>query len=513
MKLKSTVMLIVLLACLSILTANINNKPKELNEISVNSILPLQPHIFVDIDVPWLYKPENCVIHFCRDYYIVNKSDDKCYILNLSGEIINEFQFKTAYFPNPTEAWNYAVVTANSLYGVINRNLEIVIPIEYDYVSDIVDDMVFASNKAFNGYINLRNIKMIPINNSYSNTVNKFSEGVAFIYISGKPSYVINTQGDIIYEVPDGVEECTEFSQGIAAYRFKNDLMTVFINTKGEELFRMTIIPPFAGNGCNGGIYPDKSLPVFEERGIARVNSEESQYNIYIDRNGNRVNEVDYPIIHKYKNDLNPKLNPSIGVSKYGFVNRTGELIIPYQFYFALDYIEGKAFVNKYVNIFENAWAIIDEKGCFVIPFQKGGEARYYHSVIEEQNGSQSLYGIVDVKKLNPAVIINGTPIEFDNYPQLINSKVLIPASGIEDNFYCEVTTDNDNIIIKHQNQVITAKAGSTSYYFNGNQMDFPVAPFFLNGEALIPIDYLKHLMQFSSKWYESERKLEITMK
>jgi hypothetical protein len=93
----------------------------------------------------------------------------------------------------------------HNYFGAVNREGEIIIPLEYDNLIDFKElnsELILAKKKELWGYINWSNDVVIPFQYSYGSV---FQDGEAKVCKEGK-YYIINQQNQIIEEI-DGLEK------------------------------------------------------------------------------------------------------------------------------------------------------------------------------------------------------------------------------------------------------------------------------------------------------------------
>ncbi len=99
----------------------------------------------------------------------------------------------------------YGIISVDGYFGAINRNGEIVIPLEYDNLIDFAElesNIILANKGELWGYINWRNEVIIPFQYSYASV---FQNGEAKVCKDGN-YYIINEQNLIIKEI-DGLDK------------------------------------------------------------------------------------------------------------------------------------------------------------------------------------------------------------------------------------------------------------------------------------------------------------------
>lgn len=99
----------------------------------------------------------------------------------------------------------FGIISVNGYFGAINRNGDIIIPLEYDNLIDFAElesKLILANKDEFWGYINWNNEEIISFQYSYGSV---FQDGEAKVCKDGK-YYIINQQNQIIKEI-DGLEK------------------------------------------------------------------------------------------------------------------------------------------------------------------------------------------------------------------------------------------------------------------------------------------------------------------
>jgi len=216
-------------------------------------------------------------------------------------------------------------------------------------------------------------------------SVQPFSEGLAAVERNGKFGF-INTSGDVI--IPFEFSIVSSFAEGLC-YVVK-DGIDGFIDKTGEMV--ITDCSVYSGLVSFG----DLPMPRFSE-GLASVKSEQDDTWGFIDKTGNMVmtfNNYEYDYVGNFSEGLAIAwLN-----QKMGFIDKTGELIIPMEYNKTNDFSEGLAHVSKTVD-HSSKYGYIDKKGEVIIPF------KYTHAlpfsgglaiVHEEFNNRTSENGFID---------------------------------------------------------------------------------------------------------------------
>lgn len=162
-----------------------------------------------------------------------------------------------------------------------------------------------------------------------------FSEGYGLVTIKKpeKKIHLIDAKGEIVFEIPDNISRMKPFSHGLAAVKDKESRLFGYMDTKG------TIVIPFQYD-----IAKDFS------EGLAKVEYKDDQGNRmvgYIDTEGKQV----------FKDDKWLKGNFSDGLAHirtikndkffYGFIDKSGKVVIEPRFKKISPFSEGLAFVEE----------------------------------------------------------------------------------------------------------------------------------------------------------------------
>ena len=173
----------------------------------------------------------------------------------------------------------------------------------------------------------------------------------------------------------------------------------------------------------------------------------------FVDRNGNLV----IPFVYEKACDFHEGLVAVKKDDKWGFINKNGEIVIPLEYDFVCDFHEGLAMVSK-----NNKWGFINKDGEIVIPLE-------YNFAYEFAEGLAPVkikdkWGFID--KTGKIII----PIEYKNvrnfyqgFSQVIKDDKMyyIDKNNQKLNFKIMINDVNDIFNIPNNSNVIETK---TSY-------------------------------------------------
>ena len=268
---------------------------------------------------------------------------------------------------------NTSFATANST--VYNSVRVLVEPtMEYFIVSGFSEGLARVEKDGKAGFIDRTGALVIPMDFD-ADRGSFFSEGLALVWTGGR--YMDSTQrvmeggkcgfidrtGNIV--IPLEYDDATAFSEGLAAVLKGNE--RYLINQNGEVVVTLDAFYNYRGIGSS---YIGMGIEPFSD-GLAGVMKGDKHG--FIDKTGNEVIPVGKydPAWRPFSEGLTV-VRRSILVdnrptyrSDFGFINTSGELVIPFQFSQAFSFSEGLASVSN-----GNKWGVINTLGEVVIPFE-----------------------------------------------------------------------------------------------------------------------------------------------
>ncbi|WP_308575635.1 WG repeat-containing protein [uncultured Fusobacterium sp.] len=245
-----------------------------------------------------------------------------------------------------------AAVEKAGKWGYIDRTRKEVIPFKYDEANDFSEGLAAIEKNGKYGYIDKTGKVIIPFK---YDRANDFSEGLAAIEKDRKWGY-IDKIGKVI--IPFEYDEANDFSEGLAV--IEKDRKWGYIDKIGKIQFYIDIYDPsynsvgFMGKFNEGLAYLDYDF------GSHRIIS-----NCYINKNGEEVIDLFADNIFPTCSSFNEGLAIVLKHDKWGYIDKTGKIVIPFEYDKANDFSGGLAAVEK-----NGKWGYIDRTGKIVIPFE-----------------------------------------------------------------------------------------------------------------------------------------------
>jgi len=272
-------------------------------------------------------------------------------------------------------------------YGFMTKDGEMVVDCIYDGAYNFSDGFAFVKQNGKWGAIDKQGQRVIPFEYDY---VKGTSEGIASVYkgelnrgvpaISGGKYCFIDKTGAVI---SGDYDDANPFKEGFAVVQTKGKYG--YIDKTGELVISAKY---------------DAAQDFSEGKAFVKYND-----NYYIiNANGNRVAQCkmkaeNIKFIGLFRDGMAYVLNKDY---RYGFINKKGREVIPCQYRFMRDFKDGYAPVENE----EEKWGIIDKKGDIAVPFKydeinRCGDyysVRTYASKNANGIGIGGIYGLIDAK-------------------------------------------------------------------------------------------------------------------
>lgn len=284
-------------------------------------------------------------------------------------------------------------VSTGGRYGFINRNGEVVIPLDFADARPFSENLapvavVDDSGAKKWGYIDTAGKLAIP---AEYDEVWPFSEGLAVVKVANGSSAgygFINASGELV--IPANFAYAASFSDGLALVSVTNadnSRKYGFINTLGEA-----VVPTEYDSAAS-----------FSE-GVATVGKKQNdgvmKYGV-INSSGEIIIHLHYDSINECSNGLILVSQQNInGITQYGYFNSEGRLAIPLHYSFATPFTDGLAKVYKRTTT--DYWTgFIDTTGKCIFKINLNAEAGYFSEGLAwymappEKDGTHK-YGFID---------------------------------------------------------------------------------------------------------------------
>ena len=216
----------------------------------------------------------------------------------------------------------------NELYGVIDKEGNVVVPCEYNRIRDFSEGLaILIDSDDKCGVIDENGNVVVPCKYVY---VGNFSEGLAAVEKNGKWGFIDKNDNEVI---PCKYEDVESFSEGLAPVAIKKinkKLKYGFVNKHGKMLIPCKY--DFVRNFSEG-------LAAVEKNGKWG----------FIDKDGNEVAHCRYKKVENFSEGLAlvKSYKPDTFVNYYGFIDKEGNEVIPCEYDYAESFENGLAFVVK----------------------------------------------------------------------------------------------------------------------------------------------------------------------
>jgi hypothetical protein len=110
-------------------------------------------------------------------------------------------------------------------------------------------------------------------------------------------------------------------------------------------------------------------------------------------------------------------------------------------------------------------------------------------------------------------VYINGSPLQMDVAPIIVNGRVLVPLRAIFEALGATVVWNaNDQSIVATKGSItINLQIGSTTALNNGAQVTLDTAPQIVGGRTLVPARFVSEALGAQVTWDATNQKVNIT--
>ncbi|MCL1858952.1 MAG: WG repeat-containing protein [Oscillospiraceae bacterium] len=290
------------------------------------------------------------IIDFSDGLAIAYK-DGKVGLIEKNGNVVIDFIYNdiSCFYDG------LAKVCIDGKYGYINQNGEIVIPLIYDYVFDFSNGFARFWKDDTHGVIDTAGNIVFPF--EYDSHIEDIGDGFFVKWRDDGKCGLINKSGEIV--LPEEYEMIRRFQEGLAVVQ--KDGKFGYIDMTGD------IIIPIeykSARDFNDGM---AIVELFDGRNITGYSRAWSTW-AYINKSGEIAFTVKYNFFYEFSDDglamvSNYDNSGAYGVyRKYGFIDKSGEIVIPMIYEGATPFEYGLAAVYG-----GNKSGVIDTTGDFVV--------------------------------------------------------------------------------------------------------------------------------------------------
>jgi hypothetical protein len=131
------------------------------------------------------------------------------------------------------------------------------------------------------------------------------------------------------------------------------------------------------------------------------------------------------------------------------------------------------------------------------------------------EGGSQTTTALVTVASASAEsvqVTINGSPLQLDVPPVIINGRVMVPLRAIFEALGATVQWNpaDQSIVATKGNTTIKLQVGSTSALNNGAQVTLDATPQIVDGRTLVPVRFVGEALGAQVTWDAANRRVNI---
>lgn len=263
------------------------------------------------------------------------------------------------------------------VYGVIDKEGNEIVPCSYNFISSYHEGMAQVKKKGKFGFINTKGKEIIPC--MYDET-NLFSEGVAAVKRGNKWGYVDSLGKEVL---PCVYSTAYDFSEGLACV-YKPNGPNGYINKQGKMVLQQT------GGVFSEGLAVKDDTKFIDKTGkiVFKVETEVHQCGEfseglafvqkdwcygYIDKSGHLVIPITYSEAKNFSEGLASVKKGQCGEldiegkGRYGYIDKKGEVVVPFIYKWGSSFNEGVAAVKK-ADSEKSEYIFIDKIGKQIFP-------------------------------------------------------------------------------------------------------------------------------------------------
>jgi len=111
----------------------------------------------------------------------------------------------------------------------------------------------------------------------------------------------------------------------------------------------------------------------------------------------------------------------------------------------------------------------------------------------------------------NVTVVVNGSPVQFDQPPIERSGRVFVPLRGVFERLGASVVYDNGTINATGNGRSVQLHIGSTSAVVDGTTQTLDVAPFLVGARTLVPLRFISQALGASVNYDYNSNTVEIS--
>ncbi len=330
-------------------------------------------------------------------------SDRSCGYIDKTGKIV--IPLNPEYDGVAGFSDGLAKVAKDGKYGFIDKTGKVVVPLEYDDAEDFSSGLAKVKKDGKYGFINTTGKMVVPLEYDY---IGSFSDGLAKVgkggqwlwqrkYEGGSYGFIDKT-GKIV--VPLEYDDAEDFSDGLARVVKKDadgNKKYGFVGKTGKVMIPLEYDD--AGSFSEGLARVKKGymreVNVINSEGLVQVEKVYIGENIVIDKTGKVViPRREYVVSNDFSEGLAAvEKHDADGNEKYGFIDKTGKIVVTPEYDGAENFSDGLAKVRK------GGWetgkyGLIDKTGKIVVPLEYDNIGSFSDGLARvEKNGK---YGFID---------------------------------------------------------------------------------------------------------------------
>lgn len=304
----------------------------------------------------------------------------RLYIADYSKETILSFKNKYPNFPYPDMIESDLLmveeklfpVLKNGKFGFMNRQGELIVKAEYDYVSIFSSGLAAVFKNGKFGFIDKNNNVIIDF---LFDEVQDFEQGRAVVEIDENFGW-INTTGS--YVIPAVYEDIGTYSDGII-YGFKDDKYQYF-NRDGKPLFDRKFDEAYSFTDGLAKVFFDDYVAYLKKDGSFLIKSEAKDLkhfheNLFVIDFGDSLNITDLndSLYLEESVDRIGTLNDNRAIyekdGEFGYLNERGEVIIEAKYNLYPNYFQFAQFTNYHAKVAKgDKFSLIDTLDNKILP-------------------------------------------------------------------------------------------------------------------------------------------------